>query len=129
MSCSFSRLFPWFLPLLLSLCSIASAADSRPETTPAPTQKEVSKISVNVFGSVAKPGAYALSPNSTLLDALGAAGGWGTLANKAKVSILSGPAGEKPSITIYDVDAILQGKAVNPKLQDHDSIVVTERVF
>lgn len=129
MSSSLARILPWCLPVLVSLSPIASAAEPRAETVQSPNQKQEAKMTVNVFGAVEKPGACPLPPSSTLLDALGAAGGCKSTANQNKISVLSGPAGEKPSVSIYDLDAILRGKAPNPKLQDHDSIVVTEKIF
>lgn len=84
---------------------------------------------VNVLGTVVKPGAYTLHPGAMLLDALAAAGGAASTANTKKISIVRGPAGEKPSVFIHDADAILRGQASNPPLFDHDTLLVPERIF
>ena len=128
MSPSLVRIFSCCLPMLMSLPPIAAAAESRPERAQPSDQVQEARISVNVLGAVEKPGAYSLARHSTLLDALGAAGGWKDVAIK-KISLLSGPAGEKPVVTTYDVDAILRGTAPNPKIRDHETVFVPTRIF
>lgn len=101
--------------------SNASSAEKR--------EREPGGILVNVFGGVEIRGTYSLAPESTLLDAIGSAGGWTRTANPRKVSIVRGPAGQKPTVTVHDVEAILRGDAVNPKIEDHDSVFVPEKIF
>ena len=98
--------------------SIASV----PAPSPAP-------ITVNVLGCILRPGAYPLSAGATLLDAFAAAGGGTSAANTSRLSIVRGPAGEIPRVLPHDATAILQGRAPNPPLLDHDTIVVPERVL
>jgi hypothetical protein len=115
------------LLLLGGILWTAAAAEPRADAVNPPANQ--TKITVNVFGAVEKPGAYQLPSNSTLLDALGAAGGWKGPSNPTKVSVLSGPPGEKPEVVIHDVDAILRGRAANPKIADHNTVVVAEKLF
>jgi protein involved in polysaccharide export with SLBB domain len=93
------------------------------------TQNVQELVTVKVFGCVEKPGAYTLTSKSSLLDALGAAGGWTRLANLEKVIVLRGLAEEAQTRTIYDLSAILKGEAVNPALQSGDAVYLEEKVF
>ncbi|MFA6287191.1 MAG: SLBB domain-containing protein [Opitutaceae bacterium] len=86
-------------------------------------------LAINVLGEVKAPGAYALLPGATLLDALAAAGGSSRLADTRKLSIVRGPAGEKPAVITHNADAILRGQAPNPPLEDHDTLYVPERIL
>jgi hypothetical protein len=98
--------------------------------TPGPrTSTSLPAPTINVLGAVKKPGAYSLQVGATLLDALAAAGGGGPAADVRKISIVRGPAGEKPTVTSHDATAILRGQTTNPLLLDHDTIFVPETIF
>lgn len=95
----------------------------RPAIAHAPT------ATINVLGEVNQPGAYPLPSGATLLDALAAAGGTGARADTRKVSIVRGPAGEKPVVVQHDVSALLRGEIANPVLIDRDTVFVPEKIF
>ena len=115
--------------LILALALAPTFAEVRAPNVPSIEKREPGSILVNVFGAVEARGTYSLPPDSTLLDALGSAGGWTRTANAKKISIVRGPAGQKPVVTVYDVEAILRGDAINPKIEDHDSVFVPEKIF
>jgi hypothetical protein len=81
-------------------------------------------ITVNVLGEVVKPGAYGISSTGSVLDALAAAGGSATRADMKQVSIIRGPAGTVPKVTIHDLTAILEGKGSNPVIEAGDTVFV-----
>jgi hypothetical protein len=83
---------------------------------------------VNVIGAVNRPGSYPLPAESTLLDALAAAGGWTATANLKKVSILPRSSDGSPvQPRNHDALAILKGEASNPLLPSQASISIPER--
>lgn len=88
-----------------------------------------SKIVVNVLGQVRQPGAYPIPLKGTLIDALAAAGGWTQQAGLQKATVIRGPAGELPTVTEYDVNAMLKGTVAAPLLQERDTIYVPESIF
>jgi protein involved in polysaccharide export with SLBB domain len=97
-----------------------------------PTTKPVAKderITVNVFGAVKKSGAVKLLTPCSVLDALGASGGYTTKADIAAVVVLRGLPGEKPEKILVDVSAILRGDAPMFLLKNKDTITVAERHF
>lgn len=114
--------------LLLVAASLISLAVSPLQAAPPakPGAKE-ERITVNVFGAVKKPGAAKLVVPVTILDALGAAGGYHARADLTQVVILRGPAGEKPEKIVVNVSAILKGEAPNVALQHRDALTVVER--
>lgn len=87
-------------------------------------------VTVNIGGTVPATKTVHLRPGSTLLDALGAVGGWKENANLSKVSILHRDSASGHTTTTYhNVRAILNGDAENPGLVAGDSILVPERLF
>jgi protein involved in polysaccharide export with SLBB domain len=70
-----------------------------------------------------------LPAGATLLDALAAAGGGSPTAQLRKLSIVRGPAGEKPTVLPHDADAVLRGQSTNPALLDRDTVFVPERIL
>ncbi len=100
---------------------ISNAAAS---SAPAPARS----LTINVLGRVSKPGAYSLPAGATLLDALAASGGGAPAANLSHLSIVRGPAGEKPAVIVHNAEAILRGQATNPPLLDHDTLFIPERI-
>ncbi len=87
------------------------------------------EITVNVLGAVQTPGAYKIPAGGSIVDVLAMAGGWTKQANLKKVSVIRGPAGEIPKVTVVDVNAILGGQGIAPALIQRDTINVPERIF
>lgn len=86
-------------------------------------------LTINVLGAVNRPGAYSLPAGATLLDAIAAAGGGSPVAHLRKLSLVRGPAGEKPAVTSHDAEAILRGQAPNSALLDRDTVFIPERLL
>ena len=84
---------------------------------------------VNVVGAVNKPGACTLPADATLLDAIAAAGGFTPrLADRQRVVITRGPAGEKPTVLTVNSEKISK-KVKGPPLKDGDTVFVPEIIF
>lgn len=108
----------------LTRALLSAAGLPPPATPPQPS------FSVTVLGAVAQPGNYPLRPGSTLLDALGAGGGFKPAADLRKVAIMHrDPSGDATTTTHHDVDAILKGRAENPAINPGDSVFLPERIF
>lgn len=91
-----------------------------------------STISVNVLGGgINKPGTYQLAKNdASLLQAIATAGGMNRLADRSRVCITRGSAGEKPTTTYYNVAKMISSaSAPIIVLQDHDTIFIPETIF
>ncbi len=116
--------FLFRLGLLACLVCSSLWVQAAPPAKAAPRDE---KITVNVFGAVKKPGAVKLVYPCSVLDALGASGGYTTKADISQVVILRGPAGEKPEKIVVDVAAILRGEAPTFVLKNKDTITVSER--
>lgn len=114
------------LLLLLALVMSVTAAVS-PGAPPTKSAAKEERITINVFGAVKKPGAAKLVVPVTILDALGAAGGYHSRADLTQVVVLRGAAGEKPEKIVVNVSAILKGDAPNVALQHRDAVTVVER--
>lgn len=98
-------------------------------TSPASPASSSRPLTINVLGAVNKPGAYPLPAGATLIDALAAAGGTNRHADTRKVSIVRGPAGEKPSVNVHDASTILRGQLANPPVLDRDTVFVPEKIL
>lgn len=105
----------------------ASAAKLAPATPDAPSA--TATIRINVLGAVNAPGTYALPADATLLDALKAAGGLSRLATPSRVSLIRGPAGEKPVSYQFNVNKMIRENLPAPSLQDGDTIIAPEIYF
>ncbi|MEA3401988.1 MAG: SLBB domain-containing protein [Armatimonadota bacterium] len=81
---------------------------------------------VAVLGMVVKPGLVALEPEMTLMDALGAAGGWAEEGAEPERTILWREGGEGPQMRFIDARALMLGRGgpENPILQPGDIIFV-----
>jgi polysaccharide export outer membrane protein len=90
--------------------------------------KEYNSKRVTVLGQVQKPGAFALSPGMTLIQALSQAGGLNAIANKDRVN-LTRKTTDGALTVVISVDAITEGRAPDIPLQAGDQIYVHERVF
>jgi len=93
---------------------------------------EYSKVTVNVLGSVDKPGPVQIPPDRplNLIDAVTQAGGFTRLADRKRVKLSrEGPDG-KTSTTVINADEIIQSQSADQwVLQKGDVIFVPERIL
>lgn len=88
--------------------------------------KEFVSQRVTVEGEVAKPGVYALTGRTTLLQALAMASGAGQLAELNEVRIFrTQPDGMKETL-VFDIEAIRGGTQADPTIQGNDVVVVAK---
>lgn len=82
---------------------------------------------VTIAGRVKKPGGYAISSHTTLLELLGVAGGEDTNANLGAINVVR--ASSKDPLTI-NLQSFIDGKDIkgNPVLANGDIIMVPEKV-
>lgn len=88
--------------------------------------QEVHSKKFNVIGEVQRPGTYALSNSSTVLDAIALAGGFKDFAKQTKIYVLRiQPNGSRTRIP-FNYKKVVKGKALkeNVPLQNGDTIVV-----
>jgi polysaccharide export outer membrane protein len=78
---------------------------------------------VYVTGEVTKPGAYALLPNMTALQALTSAGGFTQFSNPKKIYVLRNEGGKQVKHP-FNYKAVLDGKQDDIPLRPGDTIVV-----
>lgn len=78
-------------------------------------------VSVLISGEIRRVGSLWLKSPASLLDAVAAAGGWTDRADIRKITI-SHPGAQQPEI--HDLQAIFDGRAVNPKLEKRSSIII-----
>jgi len=88
--------------------------------------QQINSQKVDVLGQVAKPGSYALSSASTVVDAIAAAGGLKDFAKKKSIYILRHEANGGQNRIAFNYNDFLKGKGSvqNIKLQPHDMVVV-----
>jgi capsular polysaccharide biosynthesis protein/tRNA A-37 threonylcarbamoyl transferase component Bud32 len=91
----------------------------KPGPTPAP---EAQPIELTVHGAVARPGKHTLRADTTLLDALAAAGGWTDKAKLDEIFINFDGKGSS-----YDLRRILDGRDPNPALASGHNVFVARR--
>lgn len=87
------------------------------------TVTEINSRRIYVTGEVTKPGAYALLPNMTALQALTSAGGFTQFSNTKKVYVLRNEGGKQVKHP-FNYKAVLDGKQEDIPLQPGDTIVV-----
>src|SRR5581483_7460 len=87
--------------------------------------EQVNSRRIYVMGEIARPGAYPLLAQTSVLQALSAAGGFRELANTKKIYILRG-AGVYQKRLLFDYNAVVKGKKPeqNILLENGDTIVV-----
>ena len=97
---------------------------SEPEVTV--IVQEIRSKRFNVLGQVARPGTYALSNPTTVLDAIAVAGGFRDFAKQKSVYVLRQNADGTESRLRFNYKEVIQGKNMkqNVPLQPHDTIVV-----
>jgi polysaccharide export outer membrane protein len=86
---------------------------------------EVKSIKVSVIGEVLKPGRYELKSQTTVLDVVALAGGFGPFASRAKMAILRPEGGKMKRIPFNFNKAVSEGgEQENFYLQPGDIVVV-----
>jgi len=83
---------------------------------------------VYVVGEVRLPGPVTYTPNTTIIAAITARGGYSERAYKARVLVVRGSV-NNPQTFAVDTHAILDGKATNFKLLPKDIVYVNSRPF
>lgn len=83
---------------------------------------------VYVVGEVRLPGAVTFSPDTTIMTAISARGGYSDRAYKTRVLVVRGSINNPEAIAV-NTHAILDGKEADFKLQPHDIIYVNSRPF
>ncbi len=109
------------LLLFAALSPSTRKADARPS---AHVHAGTAAISVSVLGEVARPSAYSLRGDATLLDAVAAAGGWTSRGDQSAV-LLTTPGTERPEV--HNLAEILHGEAVNPGLVPGATVFIPAR--
>jgi len=97
---------------------------SEPEVTV--IVEEVKSQKFNILGQVAKPGAYPIANNSTVLDAIAQAGGFRDFAKQKSIYVLRRNPDGTESRLPFNYKDMIKGKNAdqNFKLQANDTIVV-----
>jgi polysaccharide export outer membrane protein len=86
--------------------------------------KEFVSQRVTVEGEVAKPGVYAISGRTTLLQAIAMAAGAGQLAELNEVRIFRSQADGMKETLSFNLEAIRSGTQADPVIQGNDVVVV-----
>ena len=86
---------------------------------------EVNSYKVSVLGRVVTPGVYPITGNTTLVEAISAAGGFTEWANKRKITVITHQEGKEKKITV-NYKKIASGKdpGQNIILKRGDTIIV-----
>jgi len=97
-------------------------------TTPEVTVvvEKVNSRKYNVLGEVTKPGSYPLTTETTVMDAIAAAGGFRDFAKKSGVYVLRKSSDGQESHLKFNYKDFVKGKntAQNVKLEPNDTIIV-----
>lgn len=86
--------------------------------------KEYTSQKVTIEGSVEKAGVYPLTGRTTLLQAIAQAAGPNDVANYNAIKLIRARQDGMREMTLHDLEAIRDGKAVDPVLVGNDIIVV-----
>ena len=87
--------------------------------------KEFTTRRITIEGAVARPGIYPVTGELTLLRALALAGGGGSYANLSEIMLFrNGLDGQSVPTQTFDLDAIREGKVIDPVIVADDVIVV-----
>lgn len=87
------------------------------------TVTEAASQKVTVDGAVTKPGVYELRGATTLLQAVAMAEGPSRVADLTKVAVFRTVGGQR-SVALFDLAAIRQGRAEDPRVLGDDVVVV-----
>lgn len=85
--------------------------------------KDAASKKVTVDGSVVQPGLYEITPGTTLTQAVAMAHGPDQVADVHHVAIIREQGGGR-TISVFDLDDIHDGKAVDPAVEPSDTVVV-----
>ena len=85
---------------------------------------EYASQKVAVTGNVNKPGVFPVAGRTTLLEAIALAGGFDEVANKDEVIVFLRQPKGGVNAYVVDVEAIEEGKLVDPVVVADDRIVV-----
>ena len=87
--------------------------------------KQINSYKVSVLGRVTKPGVYPITGNTTVVEAIGMAGGFTEWANKRKITVITNEGGKKKKIRV-NYKKIISGKdpSQNVILNRGDTIIV-----
>jgi polysaccharide export outer membrane protein len=88
--------------------------------------QEIKSEKFNILGQVAKPGAYSLTRETTVLDAIAMAGGFRDFAKQKAIYILRQKAGGSELRIPFNYKDVIKGKSAgqNIKLEPRDTVVV-----
>jgi polysaccharide export outer membrane protein len=86
--------------------------------------KEYTSQKVTIEGAVEKAGVYPLTGRTTLLQAIAQAAGPNDVANYNAIKLIRARSDGSKEMTMHDLEAIRDGKAVDPVLAGNDIIVV-----
>lgn len=86
--------------------------------------KEFTSERITIEGAVGRPGIFPMTGRLTLLRALAMAGGFGPIADAAKVMVYRINDKQVRESAVYDVEKIRAGKSDDPPIQGDDLIVV-----
>lgn len=90
--------------------------------------KEYNSKRIEVIGEVQKPGSLPLQPGMTLVRAISLAGGFNSIADKDKVTVLRKVNGETKAATV-SVQAIIDNRMADVPLQAGDQVSVAQRIW
>lgn len=89
--------------------------------------QQINSRKFNILGEINKPGSYALTTDTTIVDAIALAGGLKEFAKKKDIYIIrQGPDGREVRVP-FNYQSFIKGKrsaAQNIQLQPHDTVVV-----
>lgn len=88
--------------------------------------QQVNSRKFNVMGEVAKPGSYALTASTTIMDAIAIAGGFKDFAKKTGVYILRKGTNGKEDRINFNYKSFIKGKnsEQNVRIEPNDTIIV-----
>lgn len=88
--------------------------------------QQVNSRKFNILGEVGKPGSYPLTANTTIVDAIAAAGGFRDFAKKTGVYVLRKTADGRQTRSNFNYKNFIKGKDTdqNIKLEPDDTIIV-----
>jgi polysaccharide export outer membrane protein len=88
--------------------------------------QEIKSRSFNILGQVTKPGSYALTADTTIVDAIALAGGFKDFAKKKGVYVIRQDVNGRETRIPFNYESFIKGKNTvqNIQLKPHDTIVV-----
>ena len=117
------------LPVMLILALAPLCGRGQEELPPPTPTPQPEMISVNVLGAVNRPSKLTIAKGSTVLDALALAGDFNAFAAKSKVKLIRKTAGQKPDVTVINLQAMLEGNQKAATLRDGDTLYVPQSAY